>query len=73
MVSADGGASVHWVPISEIPSPAWSKSPMMKANICLDIKHKHVDATEMENKLNGLDLSLYIDKKDGSHASPWTP
>ena len=46
---------------------------MMKANMCFDIKHKHVDAAEMEKKLNGLDLSLYIDKKDGSHASPWTP
>ena len=27
------------------------------------IKHKHVDATEMENKLNELDLSLYIEYK----------
>ena len=36
VVSADGGASAHGSPISEIPSPAWSRSPMTKAKICFD-------------------------------------
>ena len=70
VVSADGGASVHGVPMSEIPSPAWSRSPMMKANMCFDIKHKHVDAAEMENKLNGLLFTLIRKMVPMNHHGP---